>query len=66
MGIEIITEAKLMELTGWSFVREGNTLLTDLWFEAAALRRFGSADEASVSWCAEHLRPPAQLDFRML
>ena len=27
LGIEIITEAKLMELTGWSFVREGNTLI---------------------------------------
>lgn len=47
-------------------VREGNTLLTDLWFEIAALRRFGKADPESLAWCAVHLRPPAHLDFRML
>lgn len=46
-------------------VREGNTLLTDLWFEAEALRKFGRADDAAIAWVEEHLQPPAHLDFRM-
>ncbi len=46
-------------------VREGNTLLTDLWFEAAAVRRSGKADEESIAWAKEHVRPPKHLDFRM-
>ncbi len=46
-------------------VREGNTLLTDLWFEAAALRRAGKADAESIAWAKEHVRPPKHLDFRM-
>ena len=47
-------------------VREGNTLLTDLWFEAAALRQFGRADGESLKWAEEHVKPPEHLDFRML
>ena len=47
-------------------VREGNTLLTDLWFECAALRRFGQADEESLAWAEENVKPPKHLDFRML
>ena len=47
-------------------VREGNTLLTDLWFEAAAIRHAGKADEESLAWAETHARPPEHLDFRML
>ena len=47
-------------------VREGNTLLTDLWFEAAALRQFGRADAEALAWAEEHVPPPEHLDFRML
>ena len=47
-------------------VREGNTLLTDLWFEAAAIRHAGKADDESLAWAEEHIRPPKHLDFRML
>ena len=49
-----------------SDVREGNTLLTDLWFEAAALRRFGRADAEALAWAEENVPPPENLDFRML
>ena len=31
-------------------VREGNTLLTDLWFEAAAVRHAGKVDAESLAW----------------
>ncbi|MBQ8136456.1 MAG: DUF5107 domain-containing protein, partial [Clostridia bacterium] len=47
-------------------VREGNTLLTDLWFEAAAIRHAGKADAESLAWAEEHIKPPKHLDFRML
>ena len=47
-------------------VREGNTLLTDLWFEAAAIRHTGKADASGLAWAEEHVRPPEHLDFRML
>ena len=47
-------------------VREGNTLLTDLWFEAAAIRHAGKADAESLAWAETHARPPEHLDFRML
>jgi hypothetical protein len=47
-------------------VREGNTLLIDLWFELAALRRFGKADAEALAWAEENARPPKHLDFRML
>ena len=46
-------------------VREGNTLLTDLWFEAAALRRFGKAGPEEIAWAESHVTPPEHLDFRM-
>ncbi len=47
-------------------VREGNTLLTDLWFEIAALRHFGRADAESLAWAEAHTPVPEHLDFRML
>ena len=47
-------------------IREGNTLLTDLWFELAAIRHAGRADEDSLAWAAENAPPPGDLDFRML
>ena len=46
-------------------VREGDVLLTDLWFELMARRERGSADEESIAWARENLRPPRDLDFRM-
>ena len=46
-------------------IREGNTLPTDLWFEVAALRKFGRADEAALAWAAENVPAPRHLDFRM-
>ena len=45
--------------------REGDVLLTDLWFELMARRERGSADEESIAWARENLRPPRDLDFRM-
>ncbi len=48
-----------------SDVREGNTLLTDLWFELAALREFGRVDEDGLAWARNHVKPPEHLDFRM-
>ena len=46
-------------------LREGQCLLTDLWFELMALRIKGSADKESIAWAHENLKPPKQLDFRM-
>jgi hypothetical protein len=46
-------------------VREGDVLLTDLWFELMARRERGNADAASIAWAHEHLKPPKHLDFRM-
>lgn len=46
-------------------VREGNTLLTDQWFEYMAIREKGNASEESIRWAMENLNPPKHLDFRM-
>ena len=46
-------------------VREGNVLLTDLWFELMARKEKGSADETALAWARETLVPPKRLDFRM-
>lgn len=46
-------------------VREGETLLTDLWFELCARRRFGRADEEALDWARRNNPPPEGLDFRM-
>ena len=46
-------------------VREGDVLLTDLWFELMARREKGSSDEKALAWAKEHLQPPKHLDFRM-
>lgn len=48
-----------------SDVREGETWLSDLWFEACALRRFGRADKESVDQARADCTPPRHLDFRM-
>ncbi len=47
-------------------VREGDVLLTDLWYECMARKLRGSADDAALAWARETLRPPKHLDFRML
>ncbi len=47
-------------------VREGDVLLTDLWFELMARRERGSAKEADLNWARENLKPPKHLDFRMV
>ena len=39
-------------------VREGDVLLTDLWFELMARRERGGADEESLAWARENLKPP--------
>lgn len=46
-------------------VREGDVLLTDLWFELMARKKFGNADEESLSWVHGNMKPPKDLDFRM-
>jgi len=46
-------------------VREGNALLTDLWFELMARREHGNANEESMEWARASLKPPKHLDFRM-
>ena len=47
-------------------VREGNTLLTDLWFELWAIRKYGHADEAGILEAQAQAEVPEHLDFRML
>ena len=47
-------------------VREGDVLLTDLWFELMARKERGSAEEADLEWARENLKPPKHLDFRMV
>lgn len=46
-------------------VREGDVLLTDLWFELTAREEKGCADEAALAWARENRKPPRHLDFRM-
>jgi len=46
-------------------VREGDVLLTDLWFELAARRERGSADDEALAWARANTKPPKHLDFRM-
>ena len=46
-------------------VREGDVVLTDLWFELMARRERGNADPESIAWAQETLKPPKHLDFRM-
>lgn len=46
-------------------VREGDVLLTDLWFELMARRQKGSNDEKALAWARENMWPPKHLDFRM-
>ena len=46
-------------------VREGQVLLTDLWFEYAALHDLGKADEEAIAWARKNRKPPRHLDFRM-
>ena len=46
-------------------VREGDVLLTDLWFELMAIKEKGSASEENIAWAHENLKPPKHLDFRM-
>ena len=46
-------------------VREGDELLSDLFFESAAMRRFGRCDAQSLAWARQNTRVPRHLDFRM-
>lgn len=46
-------------------VREGNTLLTDQWFEYMAIKHKGSAAPEHIEWAKDTLKPPKHLDFRM-
>lgn len=46
-------------------VREGEIQLTNMWFELMALKELGKADEESVRWARENLKPPKHLDFRV-
>ena len=46
-------------------VREGDVMLTDLWFELMAIKEKGSASEENLAWAHENLKPPKHLDFRM-
>lgn len=46
-------------------VREGNVLLTDLWFEMMARKEKGNVGEEALAWAREQLTPPKRLDFRM-
>lgn len=58
-------QALLMSRIVLTDVREGDVLLTDLWFELMARKERGSADEEDIIWAHEHLKPPRHLDFRM-
>lgn len=46
-------------------VREGDTLLSELWFELKALELYGNATLSSLDLVRKTLIPPAHLDFRM-
>ncbi len=46
-------------------VREGEVLITDLWFELMSRIRFGDASEEHLAWVNEKLKPPQNIDFRM-
>lgn len=46
-------------------VREGDVLLTDLWFELIAWQKKGCGDEQTVAWARANFQPPRHLDFRM-
>lgn len=59
-------EALLMGDIVLTDVREGDVLLTDLWFELMARRERGGADAESLAWAHENLKPPKHLDFRMV
>ena len=47
-------------------VREGETWLTDLWFECAAISRDGKLTPEGLAWARDTVLPPRHLDFRML
>lgn len=46
-------------------LREGDTRLSDLWFELCARERFGCADDQALAWARKNVRLPRYLDFRM-
>lgn len=46
-------------------VREGDELLSDLFFESAALRQYGRCDDESLAWARKNTVVPEHLDFRM-
>lgn len=46
-------------------IREGDVMMTDLWFELMARKEKGDARPESIAWAQEHLKPPKHLDFRM-
>ncbi len=47
-------------------VREGEVLLTNLWFELVARVERGSASEEDIAWVKENRKPPQNIDFRMV
>lgn len=47
-------------------VREGEVLLTNLWFELVARMERGSASEEDIAWVKENRKPPQNIDFRMV
>ncbi len=59
-------QALLMSDIVLTDVREGDVLLTDLWFELMARKERGGAEEADMNWARENLKPPKHLDFRMV
>lgn len=46
-------------------VREGEIQLTNMWFELMAIKQFGTADEETIAWAKDNLKPPKHLDFRV-
>ncbi len=46
-------------------VREGEIQLTNMWFELMAIKQFGTADDETIQWAKDHLKPPKHLDFRV-
>lgn len=46
-------------------VREGEIQLTNMWFELMAIKECGRADEDTIAWAKDNLKPPRHLDFRV-
>ncbi|NLB90430.1 MAG: DUF5107 domain-containing protein, partial [Clostridiales bacterium] len=60
-----LAQSLLEEPFALADIREGDRMLTDLWFELQAYLRYGNKEEKTMKKVHEQLTPPKHLDFRM-